>query len=173
MMRLLQSTLMLSLATVVVARAPVIPAEIKTPAGDKLVLKAHATGSQIYVCKAGTDGAFQWVLKEPDAQLHDSRGAVIGHHSAGPTWKHKDGSEVTGKASAHVDSPDPQSIPWLLVAATGHTGEGVLARVSSIQRVNTKGGKPPKDGCTTANDGAQSSSKYSADYLFYAPAAAR
>ena len=115
MMRLLQSTLMLSLATVVVARAPVIPAEIKAPAGDKLVLKAHATGSQIYTCKAGTDGAFQWVLKEPDAQLHDSKGAVIGHHFAGPTWKHKDGSEVTGKASAHVDSPDPQSIPWLLV----------------------------------------------------------
>jgi hypothetical protein len=33
------------------------------------------------------------------------------------TMKHNDGSEVTGKASAKVDSPNPDSIPWLLVAA--------------------------------------------------------
>jgi hypothetical protein len=133
-------------------------------------LKAHATGYQIYTCKADGSHA-QWELKAPDADLHDSKGAVIGHHFAGPTWKHKDGSEVTGKASAHVDSPDAGSIAWLLVSATGHTGEGVFAHVSSIQRINTKGGKPPSGAeCTAANNGAESKSSYSADYYFYRPA---
>jgi hypothetical protein len=171
MLRMLQGTVLLAFSALCVAAPPAIPDEIKVPAGEKLVLKAHATGFQIYTCKAAGDRPAQWELKAPDADLHDGKGAVIVHHFAGPTWKHKDGSEVTGKASAHVDSPDPASIPWLLVAATGHTGEGVFAKVSSIQRINTKGGKPPAGGeCTAANNGAESKSAYSADYYFYRPA---
>src|SRR5260221_8105213 len=157
MRRLLQAALLMSSSMAALAAGTAqIPTELTAPAGAKLVLKAHATGSQIYTCKAGNDGAFQWVLKGPDADLHDKKGAVIGHHFAGPTWKHKDGSEVTGKASAHVDSPDAGSIPWLLVSVTGHTGDGVLAKVSSIQRINTKGGKPSAGECTAANNGAES-----------------
>jgi hypothetical protein len=170
-MRALCMTVFLGGSMVAAAAGPQIPAEIKVPAGEKLVLKTHATGYQIYTCKAAAGAAGQWELKGPDAELHNAKGAVVGHHSAGPTWKHKDGSEVTGKASAHVDSPDANSVPWLLLAATGHTGEGVLAKVSNIQRLNTKGGKPPAAAeCTTANNGAESKSAYSADYYFYAPA---
>jgi len=171
MLRMLQGTLLLAFSALSVAGAPKIPDELKVPAGEKLVLKAHATGFQIYTCKAAGDRAAQWELKGPEADLHDRKGAVIGHHFAGPTWKHKDGSEVMGKASAHVDSPDADSIAWLLVSATGHTGEGVLAKVSNIQRINTKGGKAPAAAeCTAANNGAESRSSYSADYYFYGPA---
>jgi hypothetical protein len=171
MLRMLQGTVLLAFSALSVAGAPGLPDEIKVPAGEKLVFKAHATGFQIYTCSAAGDGAAQWQLKAPDADLHDRKGAVIGHHFAGPTWKHKDGSEVTGKASAHVDSPDAGSIAWLLVSATGHTGEGVFAKVSSIQRINTKGGKPLSGAeCTVANKGAESKSAYSADYYFYRPA---
>ena len=171
MMRVLQMGLLLSVATAAGATAPPDLSQLTPPAGAKLVLKAHATGSQIYTCKAGTDGAFQWVLKAPDADLHDKKGAVIGHHFAGPTWKHKDGSEVVGKASAHVDSPDADSIPWLLLAATGHTGEGMFAKVTAVQRVNTKGGKPSATSpCDASKDGTETKSAYSADYLFYADA---
>ncbi|MEA3181856.1 MAG: hypothetical protein QOI59_5379 [Gammaproteobacteria bacterium] len=170
MTRVLQTALLLACSTVTVAGTPQIPAELTVPAGEKLVLKAHATGSQIYTCKPGTDGALQWVLKAPDADLHDKKGAVIGHHFAGPSWKHKDGSEITGKASAHVDSPDAGSIPWLLVSVTGHTGEGMFAKVTSIQRINTKGGKPPAASeCDASKTGTESKSAYSADYWFYAP----
>src|SRR5207253_9964689 len=59
----------------------------------------------------------------------------------GPSWRHQDGSEVSGKAVARVESPDADSIPWLLVSATGHAGRGVLAGVTSIQRINTLGGQ--------------------------------
>jgi Protein of unknown function (DUF3455) len=167
MKRALQTALLMCCPAAAMAAASAqIPTELAAPAGAKLVLKAHATGSQIYTCKAGTDGAFQWVLKAPDADLHDRKGAVIGHHSAGPAWKHKDGSEVTGKASAHVDSPDADSIPWLLVSATGHSGEGVFAKVTVIQRLNTKGGKATGQ-CDASKDGSEMKSAYSADYLFY------
>ena len=102
--------------------------------------------------------------------MHDRNDKVIGQHSAGPTWKLKDGSEVTGKAAAHVDSLDPDSIPWLLVNAVSHSGKGVLTSVTTIQRVHTHGGKPPADGCDESHKGAEAKSSYTADYYFYAPA---
>jgi hypothetical protein len=64
--------------------------------------------------------------EDAEAELKDRNGNVIGSHSAGPTWKLQDGSEVSGKALAHVDSPDPASIPWLLVNVVNHSGKGAL-----------------------------------------------
>ena len=148
-----------------------VPDQIKSPAGERLVLQAHASGAQIYVCQQGADGQSQWTLKAPDAQLHDDKGAVVGHHYAGPTWKHKDGSEVTGKASAKADSPDPDSIPWLLITATGHSGTGVFAQVTSIQRIHTRGGQAPAAAsCDSSKLGSEAKIPYTADYYFYAPA---
>jgi hypothetical protein len=75
--------------------APDVPDSIQAPAGEGVVLFAHATGSQIYTCQAGADGKFAWTLKAPEAELHDRNDKVIGEHSAGPSWKLKDGSEFT------------------------------------------------------------------------------
>jgi Protein of unknown function (DUF3455) len=149
---------------------PDVPDKIKAPAAEEVVLHVHASGSQIYVCQPGTDGKLAWTLKAPEAELHDQQGAIIGRHYAGPTWKDNDGSEVTGKAMARVDSPDPGSIPWLLVTATGHSGDGVLSRVTSIQRIHTKGGVPPSAAdCNAAKQNLEVKSSYTADYYFYAP----
>ncbi|MGA2375319.1 MAG: DUF3455 domain-containing protein [Candidatus Sulfotelmatobacter sp.] len=150
--------------------SPDVPDAIQAPAGEEVVLLAHATGSQVYTCQAAADGKFSWTLKGPDAELHDRKDKVIGQHFAGPTWKLKDGSEVTGKAAAHVDSLDAQSIPWLLVKVVSHSGNGQLANVTSIQRVHTHGGQPPAEGCDAAHRDAESKSAYTADYYFYAPA---
>ncbi len=150
---------------------PDVPDKIKAPAGEEVVLVAHASGSQIYVCQSGTDGKPAWTLKAPDAELHDQQGAVIGRHYAGPTWQDNDGSEVTGKAVARVDSPDPNAIPWLLVTATGHSGNGVLSRTTTIQRIHTRGGLAPSAAdCTASKQNQESKSSYTADYYFYAPA---
>jgi Protein of unknown function (DUF3455) len=149
---------------------PDVPDKIRAPAGEEIVLHVQASGSQIYVCQAGTDGKLTWTLKAPEAELHDQQGAIVGRHYVGPTWKDKDGSEVTGKAVARVDSPDADSIPWLLVTATDHSGEGVLSRVTSIQRIHTKGGLPPAADCTASKQNLEAKSTYSADYYFYAPA---
>ena len=61
------------------------------------MLFVRASGSQVYTCQADADGKYSWTLKAPDAELKDRKDKVIGQHSAGPTWKLKDGSEVTGK----------------------------------------------------------------------------
>jgi hypothetical protein len=150
--------------------APDVPDAIQAPAGLHVVVYAHATGSQIYTCQSAPDGKFAWTLKAPDADLHDRKDKVIGHHFAGPTWKLTDGSEVTGKAVAHVNSLDADSVPWLLVNVVTHNGNGLLSNVTTIQRVHTHGGKPGNDACDDAHKGAESKSDYTADYYFFAPA---
>jgi Protein of unknown function (DUF3455) len=155
--------------------APDVPDAITVPPGLEPVLFVHAKGSQIYTCQAGADGKFSWMLKAPDAELKDRKDKVIGQHSADPslklpTWKLKDGSEVTGKAAAHVDSLDPDSIPWLLVNVVNNSKKGALADVTAIQRVHTHGGKPGNDACDESHKDAETKSSYTADYYFFAPA---
>jgi hypothetical protein len=149
---------------------PNVPDAIQARPGEEVVLVAHASGSQIYTCQSGTDGKFIWTLKGPDAELKDGDGNVIGSHFAGPAWRLTDGSEVAGKTSAHVDSEDPNSVPWLLLIAVSHSGNGLLTNVTSIQRIHTHGGKPPAQGCDESHRDAVTKSSYTADYYFYIPA---
>jgi Protein of unknown function (DUF3455) len=145
------------------------PPALAVPADLELVLSARGMGWQIYTCKAGADSAFSWTLKAPEAELRAHDGQLIGQHFAGPTWKLTDGSEVTGKAVAHVDSLDADSIPWLLVNVVSHAGTGQLEKVTTIQRLHTHGGKPPTAGCGESHKDAETKSSYTADYYFYAP----
>lgn len=144
------------------------PKELQPPAAEGVVSRVHAKGDQVYVCKPD-GGQFGWMLKGPDAQLFEESGKAFGKHFVGPTWEAKDGSRVTGKAVANVASPDAGSVPWLLLTVVDHGGEGVLSRVTSVQRLNTKGGKAPASGCDAEHAGQESRSAYSADYVFFAP----
>src|SRR5262249_49568119 len=94
---------------------PEVPEGVKAPAGEEAILRADAKGVQIYSCQEGSDGKYGWTLKAPKAQLFDEQGKLIGEHFAGPTWRLKDGSEVTGKAAARHDAPEADSIPWLRI----------------------------------------------------------
>jgi hypothetical protein len=141
---------------------PAVPDNLKPPAGERLARQAHAEGDQIYSC----DGS-AWVLVGPDAKLFDAGGKQIGSHFAGPTWEWADGSRVAGRPVANA-TPDPDSIPWLLLTATDHQGEGVMKQVSSIQRLSTKGGKAPVTGCDASHKGEKTRTPYSATYSFYA-----
>lgn len=145
-----------------------VPAQLQPPAGEQLLLQVHAKGEQVYTCK-GEGATFTWTLKGPEAQLFDQDGKEFGKHFAGPSWEAKDGSRVTGKAVANAASPDADSIPWLLVNIVSHEGSGVLSRATTIQRINTKGGKAPAAGCDAGRSGQEARVAYSADYLFYAP----
>jgi len=149
---------------------PEVPENLKAPAGEEIVLEAHGTGVQIYGCELGfPDQKSVWVLKAPEAELADASGKTILHHSAGPAWKHVDGSEVTAKVAAKYDAPKSNAIPWLLLTATGHKGEGTLSHVTSIQRIHTEGGLPPSaDTCGPATKGKEARIGYAADYIFYA-----
>jgi hypothetical protein len=153
----------LSLVCAQAQTPPAVPENLKPPADQQLRAHARASGQQIYVC----DGS-KWTLIGPDAKLDDDAGQELGTHFAGPTWQWSDGSRVTAKPIATA-APDPESIPWLLLTATGHTGHGVMTNVSSIQRLQTKGGKAPASACGAANKGAKAAISYTATYYFYIP----
>jgi hypothetical protein len=145
-----------------------VPQQLQPPDNVKFLLQVHAKGDQVYTCKSDA-AQFTWTLKAPDAQLFDKDGKPFGKHFAGPSWEASDGSRLTGKAVANAPSPDADSIPWLLINIVGHEGSGVLSSATTIQRLNTKGGKAPASGCDAEHVGKEVRVAYSADYLFYAP----
>jgi Protein of unknown function (DUF3455) len=149
--------------------APDVPDAIALPDGFQPVMFVRASGSQIYTCQSDAQGKYSWTLKGPDAELKDRKDKVVGQHIVGPTWKLKDGSEVTGKVAAHVDALDSDSVPWLLLDVVNNSGKGALAKVTKVQRVHTHGGKPGDDACDESHKDAETKSKYTADYYFFAP----
>jgi uncharacterized protein DUF3455 len=138
-----------------------IPDAIAAP-GETVVLTLHAEGAQVYECKAGTEGKLAWAFREPIATLLLD-GKTVGRHYAGPNWEHSDGSAVVGKAVGNAPGATPNDIPWLKLEVTSHRGSGTLSGVTTVQRINTQGGKLD-GGC----DGAAKlqSAPYSADYVF-------
>jgi len=143
----------------------------KPQPGEELLLSAHAKGVQIYACQAGADQKLARVLKGPEAELKDAKGQTVATHTLGPTWKHVDGSEVTGEVVKKHDAPNSDAIPWLLLTAKSHTGKGAFSGVTSIQRIHTVGGLPPgANSCDAGANGKEVRSPYEADYYFYGPA---
>jgi hypothetical protein len=138
-----------------------LPDAIAAP-GDPTVLSAHAEGAQVYECKAGADGKPSWAFREPIATLL-ADGKTVGRHYAGPTWEHSDGSAVVGKAVGSVPGATPNDIPWLKLEVISRRGNGILSGVTTVQRINTQGGKF-EGACDKA--GATHSAPYSADYVF-------
>jgi Protein of unknown function (DUF3455) len=148
------------------ARAPKVPDALQVPAGNKLAFAADADGVQIYVCKAGADGAAAWTLQAPEAKLYGWFGIVIGKHYLGPTWEVLDGSTVVGTKLAAA-TPDATAIPWLLLQGTSHTGHGALSKITYVQRLETSAGLAPTKGCDSAHLDETHRSAYSATYYFY------
>jgi hypothetical protein len=148
---------------------PALPDALRVGAGEELLLVAKAQGVQTYECRARKDDStqYEWAFTGPEADLFDSAGSKIGRHYAGPTWELSDGSRVTGTVRATVPSTEPGAVPWLLLAAKSHAGDGRLGQVSSIQRLETVGGKAPAGGCTQATLGQKLRVPYRAVYCFY------
>jgi FtsP/CotA-like multicopper oxidase with cupredoxin domain len=145
----------------VAAVAQQLPASIAAR-GETAVLTLHAEGAQVYECKVGSDGKLAWTFREPIATLLLD-GKTVGRHFAGPTWEYTDGSAVTAKVSANAPAKNATDIPWLKLTVTEHRGSGMLSGVSTVQRINTKGGASPGT-CSAA--GTFQSVPYSADYVF-------
>ncbi|QQO17316.1 DUF3455 domain-containing protein [Bradyrhizobium diazoefficiens] len=143
-----------------VAAGP-LPEAIAAP-GESIVLSVHAEGAQVYECKAGADGKLAWTFREPIATLL-AEGKTIGRHYAGPNWEHADGSAVVAKAAGNAPGATAADIPWLKLEVVSRRGSGVLTPVTTVQRINTHGGK--LDGaCDKA--GEFKSAPYAAEYVF-------
>ena len=85
-------------------------------------------------------------------------------------WAQKVGGINGGSDPASC--PNNGAIACLLLQSIGSqdgpTGGKLLSKTTFIQRLNTKGGLAPADGCFTADDvGKQALVPYSADYFFF------
>lgn len=138
-----------------------VPDAISAP-GEKLIATIHAEGAQVYDCKADAGGKLTWQFREPIATLI-ADGKTIGRHYAGPTWEVTDGSAVTGKVSGRAPSATSKDIPLLKLEVASQRGSGMLSGMTTIQRINTKGGVA-EGPCDSV--GAFLSVPYSADYTF-------
>ena len=90
-------------------------------------------------------------------------GKTVGRHYAGPNWEHSDGSAVVGKVVANAPGKTAGDIAWLKLEVAARRGNGTLSGVTTVQRINTIGGKPDGE-CVKA--GTYSDAPYSADYVF-------
>ena len=70
---------------------------------------------------------------------------------------------MTGKVAGSALGATPNDIPWLKLEVVSRRGSGILTGVTTVQRINTSGGKF-QGPCDKA--GAYRSVPYSADYVF-------
>ncbi len=108
-------------------------------AGGTLVATMHAEGAQVYECKADASGKLVWQFREPIATLLVD-GKTLGRHYAGPNWELVDGSVVSGKVAGRAPGATAKDIPLLKLEVASQRGTGRLTVVTTIQRLNTKGG---------------------------------
>jgi hypothetical protein len=142
---------------------PEVPAALAPPPGEAETMTVAAQGVQLYECRGDA-----WVFVAPEAVLFDGRGQRIGTHGAGPHWLADDGSRIVGRVTARADAPRDGAIPWLLLAAQPTGTPGAFSRVTSIQRIHTRGGLAPSTPCTPERAGAMARVPYAADYRFFA-----
>jgi len=115
----------------------------------------------------------------PDANPNDAAPNPLPFGSA--TWQSSlDTSKVWAQvlnsnsipAGSDASCPNVGSIPCLMLqsigAQSGTMGGTILSKTTFIQRLNTRGGVAPADGCSTQDDvGRQMLVPYTADYYFY------
>jgi hypothetical protein len=148
------------------AAGPTVPEPIAAPPDLAVVATLHAQGAQVYECRAAADGRLAWHFREPIATLLEG-GRTVGRHYAGPSWELAGGSAVVGRVTGRAPGAGADDIPWLRLEVAERRGSGGrLARVTVIQRINTRGGVA-EGACATA--GAFLSVAYATDYVFLAP----
>jgi hypothetical protein len=138
-----------------------IPEAVTAP-GESKVVEFHAEGAQIYECKADAAGKLAWQFREPIATLI-AGGKTAGRHYAGPNWELADGSAVVGKVVSSTAGATAKDIAWLKLNVVSERGNGQLKGVTTVQRLNTKGGAA-EGRCDHAGDFL--SVPYSSDYVF-------
>jgi uncharacterized protein DUF3455 len=146
-------------------KPPEVPEAIQVPDGQKVVLDVAGKGVQIYDCNPTT---LAWTFREPAAVLYGRGRHPVGIHFRGPTFESFDGSSVLAALDGSAPAPDPsRAILWLRLKAVTNQGDGVLAQVDYVQRIETQGGVAPTGACDPAADRTVAV-PYRARYVFYA-----
>jgi len=151
-------------------------AAISEPAGISPLLRAlpgeepafslRADGVQVYQCSPLPAGGYAWALQAPDATLFDGTHSVARMATPNHWESLEDRSSVTG-IPRRMQAAGGANMPWELLGAMPTGEDGMFAGVTTIQRVNTRGGAAPASACDDTHVGEQASSAFTADYYFY------
>ena len=173
--RIVQCLILIALVTVALqpvnvsanySDGPELPAgcgSITVEAGHKLAFHVYARGAQVYRWNG-----ISWDFVAPVASLFAEEGfhGEVGTHYVGPHWESKSGSKVkAARVQGTGCTPDPNSIPWILLKSTENSGPGIFNNTTYIQRTNTSGGNAPTVPGTTINELKEV--PYTAEYYFY------
>ena len=139
---------------------------IKVPAGHEPALQLAARGVQIFRCER-QGNAFEWRFQLPEAELFDAQGQPVGRHGANFSFEYQDGSRLLGTVLEYDKAATSDTLPWLLFSARSF-GKGELGGVTYVQRVNTRGGMPPRT-CNASQLNRLLRVDFSADFVFYRP----
>jgi hypothetical protein len=151
------------------SRAVDIPATLRPPASQELMMELLARGVQVYECASSGESLprYEWKFKGPEADLFDRAGRSMGTHFGGPTWQAPDGSAVVAEVRSRAPATDSGAIPLLLLNVKSASGNGVFSRVRSIQRLETAGGVAPAEACTAQEVTRVARVPYTATYYMY------
>ena len=140
---------------------------LRAPANENAAFMLSGNGVMVYQCKAtlANPNAYAWYFVTPDATLYEGSHEIARMATPNLMESLDDGSSISGIVRAAEASPG--ALPWTLSQAQSLGETGIFANVSSMQRVNTRGGLPPASGCNADNDGAESRVAFNADYYFY------
>ena len=144
-----------------------IAPRLRAPDAEVPAFRLSGNGVMIYQCEAtfANPNAFAWALVAPDATLYDGGHEIARMTSPNLMESLDDGSSLSGVTRGAQSASG--ALPWTLAQAQPIGETGVFAGVSSIQRVNTRGGLPPASGCNADNAGAEARVAFNADYYFY------
>jgi hypothetical protein len=159
-----------------------LPDDLRASPTEVLQEVMRATGDQTYVCRrtpsaptgaatpaTGDGGQLFWTEVGSEATLIDSaNNRSAGTIVPGPHFIAYDGSYVIGTRLAERQV-GANTLTWVRYrakyVATPRPGEGRFADVSSIQRIDTRGGLPPQPACSV--EGTRLLVPYGATYMIY------
>jgi hypothetical protein len=139
---------------------------ISAPTEVDPVLELAAIGVQIFRCEQDKDG-FRWNFRQPEAELRDARGQVVGHHGANYSFEQIDGSRLIGTIVNYDSAPSDDALRWLLLRTQSY-GHGEFEKMTYVQRVETAGGMPPTQ-CAAEQVNQILRVPFSAKFIFYRP----
>jgi hypothetical protein len=141
--------------------------KIRAPESTQPVLALTGRGSQVFRCERDERGWF-WAFRQPEAELLDASGRVVGRHGANFSFEHQDGSRLLGQVAAFEEAPAPSDLRWLLINTRSY-GKGSFEGVTQVQRLSTRGGMPPAQ-CEAAQANQLLRVDFSAEFVFFKPA---
>ena len=143
---------------------------LQPTADEAPAFRLVASGIQVYECRAALTAPeqYRWVYVAPDATLNDpASGHDVAAYRSIDQWNSlTDLSSVSAVLRA-TQQAGADDLPWTYMRAIPASEDGMFAGVTSIQRVNTRGGAAPRTGCSVDTAGTEARVPFTAEFYFY------